>query len=331
MSHVTYDEEWKRAQDLLSATVQIEPAQADRRKQRQLLSVLYLRYIVVANRLAECVDQMVQPQKHALIRKLLEATLGRILELKNDLVEADLCDWTHCGEAIEELNLTPHQTELKIPTCFRYERQVEIDYRKNVIETVLGKLGFLEKIEKKTPMSEHQAILVIQTHERARQGRLRAQFMREIRSMKEKSKPITADGEEVEAEKEASISLAASLRIQKVWRGYVARRQTRRRKLQEMLLIGMIPPPKKQSAEIDRALEIRQKRRMLQKTRQKVYENAEVDCKNYIEKYQKGVVLEQLSDQVRVWISEYKAHTGKIPEYTGSARASSRLTISRQG
>lgn len=45
-------------------------------------------------------------------------------------------------------------------------------------------------MEEKLPMGEQQAILIIQTHERARQGRLRAQFMKEIRSMKDKNKPV---------------------------------------------------------------------------------------------------------------------------------------------
>lgn len=331
MSHETYDEEWKKAQDLLNSTIQIEPPQADRREQRKLLATLYLRYIIIANRFAECVDQMVQPQKRALIRKLLESTLGRILELKNDLVEADLCEFSHCGEALEELNVTTLQIELKVPTCFREERHEEIEYRHNVIENVLNKLGFLEKIEIKPPMTEHQAILIIQNHERARQGRLRAQFMKEIRTVKEKSKPIAAEGEESVQEKEHNLSLAATLRIQKVWRGYLARRQTKRRKLQEMLLIGMVPQPKKKNLEIEREIEVREKRKQLQVVRQKEYETGVAKSKEYVEKYQRGVMLEQLSDQVRNWITEYKSTTGKIPEYTGSARASSRLTMSRQG
>lgn len=105
------------------------------------------------------------------------------------MVEADLTEWTHCGDLLDKLNLTPLETELQIPTCFRRERQNEIAYKKRVVEEVLLKLGFTDKVEEKPPMTEQRAILVIQTHERARQGRLRAQFMREIRSMKEKSKP----------------------------------------------------------------------------------------------------------------------------------------------
>lgn len=61
-----------------------------------------------------------------------------------------------------------------------------------------------------------------------------AQFMKEIRQLKEKGKPDgmkDADG------------LVAAMRIQKVWRGFAERRKTRRGKLEEMYLIGMVPHP----------------------------------------------------------------------------------------
>ncbi|KAK4877607.1 hypothetical protein RN001_010113 [Aquatica leii] len=329
MSTNTYNEIWAKAQNLLTATLQSEPTQADRREQRQLLASLYIRYILAANFLSECVDQVIQPQKRILIRKLLVATLGRILELKSDLVEADLCEWTHCGDIIETLRLTPLHCELQVPTCFKNEIKEQLEYQKQLIDNVLNKLGFLEKIEKKAPLTEQKAIFIIQIHERARQGRLRAQFMKEIRGMKDRGKPIEA----VEEDEDESqrLSLVAALRIQKIWRGYVARRQTRRRKLQEMLLIGMIPPPKTENEHINKALTVRETRRKLQEIREQEYKDAIVSTRETLEKTQRAIVLEQLSDQVRNWLHEYRAHTGKIPEYTGSDRPISRLMSSRQG
>lgn len=331
MSHKTYDHEFKTAQDLLTETLQIEPVQADRREDRQLLATIYIRYILIANRLTMCVDQVVQPQKRQLILKLVEATLGRILELKTDLVEADLNEYTHCGDIIEKLKITPIDTELEIPSCFRKQRKEELAYRKNIIEGVLSRLGFIDKEKRKMPMKEHEAILIIQTHERARQGRLRAQFMKEIKSVKEKSKiPVAEEAKEGEDAK-AGISLSAAMKIQKIWRGYIARRLTRRRKLQEMLLIGMIPPPKTKSLEIEKDVQNRKRREKLQEDRQIEYEVTTRNCREYLEKHQRAPVLEQLSDQVRTWIQEYKTQTGKIPEYTGEERSASRLMLSRQG
>lgn len=58
--------------------------------------------------------------------------------------------------------------------------------------------------------------------------------MKEIRILKEKGKP---DGV-----KERTDGLVAAMKIQKLWRGFTTRRKIRRKKLDEMILIGMIPP-----------------------------------------------------------------------------------------
>jgi hypothetical protein len=60
--------------------------------------------------------------------------------------------------------------------------------------------------------------------------------MKEIRLMKERVKTG-----EVPKTKALDRSHAATI-IQKTWRGYNARRKMKRRKLEEMLLIGMLQP-----------------------------------------------------------------------------------------
>ncbi|XP_018335988.1 dynein regulatory complex protein 11 [Agrilus planipennis] len=175
-------------------------------------------------------------------------------------------------------------------------------------------------------MSEYEAILIIQTHERARQGRVRTQFMKEIKMMKEKGRQAAEEEEE-----RRNRTFAAAIKIQKLWRGYMARRQTKRRKFQEMVLIGMVPQPKPDRTEINKALEIEEYRRKLLELRQKEYEHEIREIMMDLEKTQRGNVLEQLNDQVRNWLFEYKTHTGKIPEYTGPERSVSRLMLSRTG
>lgn len=157
--------------------------------------------------------------------------------------------------------------------------------------------------------------------------------MKEIRSMRDKTKPPTTQEETADnEEKLGKLSLSAAMCIQKIWRGYTTRRATRRRKLQEMLLIGMIPQTTNmQSIEKQKALENEDRRRQLQDDRQKEYEEVVKSCRERLEKYERGKMMEQLSDQVRDWLHEYKASTGKIPEYTGSDRSGSRLMLSRQG
>lgn len=93
----------------------------------------------------------------------------------------------------------------------------------------------------------------------------------------------------------------------------------------------MLPHPKTHDKDIEQAAEIWEERRILQQEREIEYIKAIEQCKNRVQKTQRGPMLEQLSDQVRGWLYEYKEQTGKIPEYTGSERSASRLIFSRQG
>ncbi|VVC97741.1 unnamed protein product, partial [Leptidea sinapis] len=72
--------------------------------------------------------------------------------------------------------------------------------------------------------------------------RVRGQFMKEIRLLKEKGR-----------DQKGEMSASAATAIQRVWRGFIARRATRKRKQKEQLLIGMELPPYLESKEIKKA------------------------------------------------------------------------------
>ena len=83
-------------------------------------------------------------------------------------------------------------------------------------------------------MSVDEALLILQRHERARQGRLRAKLMEDIR----RQEAAAAEKGKV-AEQSISIVLAAN-RIQKMWRGALARRKVRKLREEELAFIGMV-------------------------------------------------------------------------------------------
>ncbi|ETE56338.1 IQ and AAA domain-containing protein 1, partial [Ophiophagus hannah] len=62
-------------------------------------------------RLEACHDQVVHPQKRLALRPLLESVLGRLLELKQELVELDLSEYHYMDHILEELKLTPVSQE----------------------------------------------------------------------------------------------------------------------------------------------------------------------------------------------------------------------------
>lgn len=73
----------------------------------------------------------------------------------------------------------------------------------------------------------------------------RGQFMKEIRLLKEKGR-----------DQKGEMSSTAATAIQRVWRGFVARRLTKKRKKEEQLLIGMVLPPYMESQEVQKAEEV---------------------------------------------------------------------------
>lgn len=179
MSNQTFNNLWRDAQkDLEELAVkdyvcqELEPV-FERKVVQKTAFELYVKYITLANRLEVIYDEMLQPQKRVLIKKLFDSCLGRVVELKHDLVSIDMMEFSYNDEIMQQLRLTPVDIELKIPKYFRRERQQEIDERNAFINNLLIKLGWLEVEVIREKMTEVEAIKVIQMHERARQGRLR--------------------------------------------------------------------------------------------------------------------------------------------------------------
>ncbi|KAJ2953495.1 hypothetical protein O0L34_g1093 [Tuta absoluta] len=326
MSNKTYNDLLCETSELLGEATQADEAlfsagQAERTALQPLLSDIRVRYTVLLARLDAVYDQLLQPQKRLIVKRLLEAVLGRLIEIKHDLVEVHLSDYTFDDdEALTKLQVTPYEAEPVIPQYFTREREDEIQQRRQFIEDILRKLGYEPPKRQPLILTEQQAILIIQTHERARQGRLRGQFMKEIRLLKEKGR-----------DQKGEMSASAATAIQRVWRGFIARRLTKKRKQQEQLLIGMELPPYKESEEIKKAEEVKEYRRQLQKAREKEYQEALVNMEEQLRK-QHGVRLnEQIGDELRRWIQEYYERTGRFPEFPSEEGGGSRTMFSRQG
>ncbi|XP_050446709.1 dynein regulatory complex protein 11 [Cataglyphis hispanica] len=332
MSNAMYDELWREAQSLLVETIQADTVlqgakpQKDRKKSHDVVSALYVRYILICNKLEQCYDQIIQPQKRLLLQRSLNATLGRVLELKHDLVNIDLSEHNYYDDVLLECGVTPQEAEIQIPKYYRRERAEEIAERRRFIEDTLRNLGVLHEAVVPKRITESQAIRLIQAHERARQGRMRYQFMKEIRKMKERS--ITKP--EVTDEDEASEKLAA-LKIQKVWKGYITRCHVRKRRLEEMLLIGMLQPSQTITENARRAEKLKQQRYEKQLDFQQQYQDLILEAKERIRNEKSAVMEENIRSEIRNWIDTYFQQTGKIPDLPSAESGGSRMIFSRQG
>lgn len=148
--------------------------------------------------------------------------------------------------------------------------------------------------------------------------------MKEIRLLKEKGKTDSVT--------EKTDGLVAAMKIQKVWRGFATRRKTRRRKIDEMYLIGMVPRPELPNLQLEEENRIAQEEHYRTQDEYKAnYVEALDTIKQTISKKKGVAITEQIADEVREWFKEVQATTGKLPEFPNEENGGSRILLSRQG
>uniref|UniRef100_A0A3Q2Z6W1 IQ motif containing with AAA domain 1 n=1 Tax=Hippocampus comes TaxID=109280 RepID=A0A3Q2Z6W1_HIPCM len=292
----TYNELWAEAQvelsRLLVEELPEEPIlpQKDRAAFFQTVAMLYVRYLQVFRQLEKVYDQVVHPQKRRLVLHTLEGVMGRILELKNEMVDKELCEYHYMDDVLHDLKLTPADLEIAIPHYFLSERSK--DNRERTVTK---------------SMSQDEAIRIIQVAERARQGRLRAALNEASRRlskipMAEEPKPSDMD--------------RAAVRIQKFWRGYVERKKAKAVRIEDMTFLGMTPHPKYQApceaiitADANETA-IRNK----QREHEDDYQKAVTEIANHLLEVEGQDIANNMKEQIRQWFLECNL-TGVFPDF----------------
>ncbi|XP_060737548.1 dynein regulatory complex protein 11 [Tachysurus vachellii] len=319
MSHSTYNKLWTEAHeelsDLLSQELPSEPLgpEKDRVVFFQRLTNLYVRYVRIFRQLEEAYDLIVHPQKRRLIRDVLDGVIGRVLELKNEMVEKEYSEYHYMDDVIQDMKLTPEDLEIPIPKYFITERRKALQERAAVLSSILDKSGMVEKPKPIVPrvLSLEEAIRIVQVAERARQGRLRTSIMRDIRDNERLAKKAK-DKDSGEA-----IEQQAAVHIQKVWKGYVQRKRTKQECEEEMIFLGMsMKPGLTQSLPaVVHAEEKKAMRRTRQEEHEEDYQKALISISETLRETEGPDMKEMLKDQIRQWFIECHDATGSFPEY----------------
>ncbi|KAI4549848.1 hypothetical protein MG293_002178 [Ovis ammon polii] len=318
-----YNKMWHQTQEALSSLLDKE-SQKMMEPQRnqvfifQMLATFYIKYVQIFRNLENVYDQIVHPQKRILIRKILDAVMGRILELKNEMVELELTEFHYFDDILQDLKLAPKYQVKPIPL--------------------------------------EEAVKLIQIAERARQGRLRAMFMKQIYLQEYRAKQARLLGDKV-----ADVS-AAALRIQKttpsidtpiffqivtevadgkmkktaaryeVWRGFHQCKRTEREREKEMIFLGMNPPPlfNEVSAAMIQADRLSHLRNKVQIKHEEEYRDALVTIKDDLKLTEGPDIKENLQDQIRHWFIECRNLTGTFPDYPNEEEGGSALIFSNK-
>uniref|UniRef100_A0A1I8J6F6 ATPase_AAA_core domain-containing protein n=1 Tax=Macrostomum lignano TaxID=282301 RepID=A0A1I8J6F6_9PLAT len=292
----------------------------------QLIASMYIKYIQILRKLETCYDQIVHPQKRIVLRNVLDGVLGRLLELKQEMVDLECLEYHFFDDILSDLKLTPNDVEMPIPKYFVLEQEKTLRSRQDLMARVLERIGQSDpaKLSSESGMTVEEAVRLIRVHERARQGRLRAKFMREIRLRELKSRMRAAREAPEISEHDAAV------RIQKVHSDWTEtsifgpKFRPNQKHLSQSTPPAQFLTSQKSAAQVAHA-KAQEERRATQAAHRQEFEQALVSIRNQLMETEGPDMQETMQAQIRQWFIECRDATGKFPDYPEGEQGSAEL------
>ncbi|CAF0994003.1 unnamed protein product [Adineta ricciae] len=296
---------------------------------------LFVKYNDLLKRLDEVYVTILHPQKRLILKILLDGLVGRLIELKQEMMKFDGCEYTYFEDIALNHNKTLDDLCIEIPRYFAQDRFQAIEQRNQMIKLILDRLeqskkDYLPRNSLLIALKSDQidtitlahAVRVIQAHERARQGRVHAHFMRQ---MKKDVKTV-----ETKAFNDNNLS-DSCLIIQTIWRQKNAEKRFHQRKLEHVKLLDMVLPGRNPSSD-NRTTDWDQTRRNIQIEYQQELDEAPDHIKLKLSQYEETEMKLRLEHILIQWLLESRQLYGQFPIYpsgdiNGSATLFKNLTM----
>ncbi|KGL78221.1 IQ and AAA domain-containing protein 1, partial [Tinamus guttatus] len=208
--------------------------------------------------------------------------------------------------------------EIPIPKYFIKENRKALQEREKLLAQILVNAGLQTQKPVKC-MDFEEAIRLIQVAERARQGRLRATFMKQIYLEEKRERQAKLQGKTGPNPDDAATC------IQKIWRGYIQCKKTEKIGEEEMIFLGMTV-----STSMLRAREVNILRGEVQERHEEDYRKALVHTKDRLKQTEGLDIKEILQDQIRQCFIECRNIIGKFPDYPTEEAGGSAATFSQK-
>ncbi|XP_069716596.1 dynein regulatory complex protein 11 [Phaenicophaeus curvirostris] len=319
----TYNRMWRDAQKDLDILLQREKneflqPEKDRVEVFDMLATSYIKYLQILRNLEEAHYQLVNQQKQALIRQVLDGVIGRILEIKREMVNLEHSEFHYFIDLLIYLELLPQDLEIPIPRYFIKENLETLQQREKMLDEILLNTG----LQTQTPvraMTVEEAVKAIQIAERARQGRCRMAYMRKI-YLKMERRLAKRQGQMGPNPNDAAVS------IQKAWRGYSQRKKTQKMREEEMIFLGMSSPSHLPAKSISQ-MYIKETDALQKKVREI---REEVFNKDKLRETEGIYIKETLQHQISQWLIECRHLTGRFPDYPTKKKGGSIALLSEK-
>ena len=263
--------------------------------------MLYVQYLQLYRNLEKCYHHMKHPQKRKDLKDILETIMVRLLQLKHAIIYWNPpfpdCEVTttaqfpvpwlypQMDDLLQDLKLQPDALDVPIPAFFVEDDAGRIGDRDLTVEgymkTALGTDRVLVELEglfeDLTPaLSVQDALRIVIRNERGRQGLQRALARRKVREEDAAMKRLASAGA---AGADAAVGdmdeETAAAMIQKVFRGKLARARATKARDDELVFLGMKPPPTDRLHALESALN---ETTRMAKEEQREYVEAYVDA-----------------------------------------------------
>ena len=246
---------------------------------------------------------MLQPQKRALIKKILESTIIRLLEVKEILIFLNprpKSIFINLDDLLMDLKLDPDCLEIPIPRYFAEENRDYLEKRSQLVNKL-----FISNFNTDQPEEdEHEemfflelnlenAVRIIQKNERGRQGRERLILVRNHMKKKKLKDEMKNRVEEETAD------FTHSMNVQKVFRAFLARIYIEKTREKELAFLGMAPKPKQDEDPIAIMEKNKETRRMKKHEHLDEYLNNTEELKELVQKNEGADIEETMKEERR--------------------------------
>nr|CDS32561.1 IQ and AAA domain containing protein 1 [Hymenolepis microstoma] len=243
------------------------------------------------------------------------------------MVKLELSECHNFDDIMSEFKITPSDLEIPIPKYYVIDNESTIRDRHSFITNVRNRIDSSQPKEEEH-MSIAEAVLIIQRHERARQGRLRAKILQENRQKME-----AEDNSDLKV-KSSLTSEGAAIIIQKHWRGYLARQYTKSLRQEEFIWLGMEPRDLHYNSVTQNTTRIAQKierqRRVLQYIYKNEYDQALVKLKEQIRLTEGTNMQDRMKEQLRQWFLQCREANDVFPNIPPQAEGGSQWLFKRK-
>lgn len=102
---------------------------------------MYVKYVQSFRRLEECYDQISHAQKRRVLRNLLDGVMGRLIELKHEMIRLEFSEYHFFDDVLQDLKLTPSDIELPVPKYFIIEKVEAIQEKEKLLQEILAHMS----------------------------------------------------------------------------------------------------------------------------------------------------------------------------------------------